>query len=101
MGWRDDPRNAGQEHDLPAGTVLRWTPYTPSDGDHDHCVICWAKFVPPATPAGADTRERHHAGYATTEAHPRRARALWVCAACAGELAAELGWTLEGRPFPP
>ena len=98
MSWRDDSRNTGQEHDLPPGTVLQWTPYESSDGDHEHCLICWVKFVPTGVPAGADPHERHHAGYTTTEAHPHGARSLCICAGCGGELSAELGRVLEGGP---
>ena len=71
---------------LPEGTVFRWRDYeVPRPGwDHDHCVFCWAKFVPRSEQGKKSLERDNHTiysvGYATVE--PSGSAFEWVCRPC-------------------
>ncbi|MGH2869811.1 MAG: hypothetical protein ACRDNK_19870 [Solirubrobacteraceae bacterium] len=81
-------------------THFRWREYAAPapTWDHDHCLFCWAKFVPPSR-AGEDwlsddTHEIHFEGYATVE--PSGSGFEWVCGRCFDDFASELEFVVVG-----
>ena len=79
---------------LPAGTAFRWRDYEAPrpDWDHDHCVFCWAKFVPRTELGKGWLEQDHHTiyseGYATVE--PSGSGFEWVCRPCFDDFSDEL-----------
>lgn len=73
------------------GVKMQWKKYRQySDRwDHDHCVVCGAKF------AEFDGEDILHEGYATTGEYPRGADYEWVCKTCFDELQTALNWIAE------
>ena len=83
----------------PRGTRFRWREYTaPKPGwDHDHCLFCWAKFLPWSEEDKewlvADRHTIHFEGYATVEASGSGFD--WVCRPCFDDFAEELAFVVE------
>jgi len=57
----------------------KYTRYS-EDWDHDHCEVCWAKFMEFGS---CDT---HAEGYCTEDSRH------WVCAPCFADLKNDMGW---------
>ena len=96
----DDWRRQGQERDLPPGTAFVRRDYRALNehSEHDHCEMCWAKFMDPQFSAGhAKFIEDHPdvltVGLVTQGGEPRRER--WVCEPCFADFATEFGWVLS------
>jgi hypothetical protein len=68
------------------GTRFIWRDYTAPgpDWDHDHCLFCWATFVPRTDEGKEWLGQDHHTiyfdGYATIEPHEHGFG--WVCQRC-------------------
>lgn len=54
-----------------------------ADNDHEHCVMCGAKF--------SEKTEEMHCGYVTVDGRH------WVCEECLCEYRAAYDWTVEGE----
>jgi hypothetical protein len=66
--------------------------------EHDHCEMCWVKFMDPQFSAGhAQFIAEHHdvltAGLVTQVEERRQER--WVCERCFEGFATEFGWVLS------
>lgn len=59
--------------------VLSLCTYPCTEGMHDHCELCWARF--------SKAPDDLHSGY--FEPHSKS----WICADCYNELAHLFGWT--------
>jgi hypothetical protein len=60
--------------------------------DHDHCEICFAKFMePPAT-----DQDILHEGYASTQEYVRGEDYAWLCPTCFDDFSTQMGWTDVG-----
>lgn len=85
---------------LPEGTTFRWRDYdAPKPGwDHDHCVFCWAKFIPRSEQGKEwlkrDTHTIYFDGYATVE--PSGSGCDWVCRPCFDDFADEFNFAVIG-----
>lgn len=68
MGAEDDDWRLTGQDEYMSGVTLVWLPYRQwsETWDHDHCMFCWAKFVPEGIPSDA---EAEHEGY-TNEGVP-------------------------------
>jgi hypothetical protein len=73
-----------------------------AEREHEHCELCWAKFMDP------DFSEDHRrfvaehpdvlmAGYTTATEKPQRASRHWVCEPCMAYFADEFGWSVSVR----
>jgi len=64
------------------GATLHYKEYTrhSESWDHDHCLVCWAKFM---ESGGVDILNE---GYATDDDRD------WVCASCFHDLKSAMGW---------
>jgi hypothetical protein len=73
--------------DFLRGAILHWEPYLALDGawDHDHCALCWQKFMEEDLP-GVE-----QAGYVTCTT----AQAWWICPQCFEDLREEMNWQVE------
>ena len=84
----------------PSGTRFRWREYaaTTPEWDHDHCVFCWAKFLPRSEEGKEWLAQDEHAiyfeGYATVE--PSGSGFDWVCGPCFDDFADELKFVVVG-----
>lgn len=58
------------------------------DWDHDHCVVCWAKF------AEYDAPDIEHEGFTTCDDYEFGPRYHRVCEECFADLKDEMGWSL-------
>src|SRR5262245_9262078 len=69
------------------GAILHWEEYMAPSAvwDHDHCEMCWQKFMEEDLP-GVE-----HAGYVTYTP----GEVCWVCQQCFEDLAEEMGWQVE------
>lgn len=82
----------------PKGTRFRWREYVAPkpEWNHDHCLFCWAKFVPRSEEGkewlSRDTHTIYFAGYATVE--PSGSGFEWVCPSCFDDFAAELDFSV-------
>lgn len=78
----------GKRYDPFRGIRLRRKSYKAPrpDWDHDHCVICWAKF------AEFEGPEILHEGYATTAESKWGEDYHWVCPTCFDDLRNIFGW---------
>jgi hypothetical protein len=93
------------------GARLRWTRYRPptDDWDHDHCALCWAKFMdredvdavregylfrPAPDPAilPEEERTKFHHGHRIVRAPTDDE---WICATCFADFAGHFGWIGE------
>jgi hypothetical protein len=89
---------------LPIGTRLRWRDYVaPKPGwDHDHCVFCWAKFVPRAKDGNNRLERDDHTiyfeGYATVESSGSGFE--WACRPCFDDFATEFALAVVGDAPP-
>ena len=96
----DDWRRQGQEQDLPPGTVFLRRDYRALDErwEHDHCEMCWAKFMDPHFSAGHAQFIGEHPDLLTaglvTKVEERRLE-RWVCEPCFEDFATEFGWVLS------
>jgi hypothetical protein len=86
------------------GTRFRWRAYVPPkpEWDHDHCLFCWAKFVP-RSEEGKDwlTKDQHtiyFEGYATVERNGSGFE--WICRPCFDDFADELEFVLVDEAVP-
>lgn len=81
------------------GAHFHWNQYlAPKPAwDHDHCLFCWAKFVPEEEKSqhltGGDEHTIYSSGYATVEAEGSGSG--WVCRPCFEDFADELGLVVE------
>jgi hypothetical protein len=75
------------DNDYLRGATLRWAEYVaPSEvWDHDHCAMCWQKFMEEKLP-GVE-----QAGYVTDTPN----EVQWVCQRCLDDLGEEMGWQVE------
>lgn len=96
--WRRSSPGAAER------TRFRWARYVAPkpEWDHDHCLFCWAKFVP-RSEQGKDrlARDQHtiyFEGYATIE--PSGSGFEWVCRPCFEDFADELGFVVIGDAPP-
>lgn len=99
----DDWRRMGQEATLPPGTVLTRKRYhaRSETSEHEHCVICAAKFMDPNFSESHRRFIKEHPdvlteGYTTTGEHRDGADWHWVCPQCFDDFAEEFGWRLVG-----
>jgi hypothetical protein len=85
----NDWRLHGQEGYL-KGVTLSLRTYRGSEAnprwDHDHCEVCWAKFMVEDQPNAL--RE----GYCTADEY------RWVCAVCFDDFKEHFGWKLAEGP---
>ena len=88
----------------PAGTHFRWREYfaPKPEWDHDHCLFCWAKFVP-CSEEGKDwlAQDQHtiyFEGYATVEASGSGYE--WVCWPCFDDFVDEYQFAVDPDPGP-
>jgi hypothetical protein len=56
-------------------------PFLASDGTHDHCELCWARF------------SKHPIDFKNGYYEPKSKS--WICPDCYRELAPLFGWTVE------
>jgi hypothetical protein len=95
----DDWRRQGQERDLQPGTVFVARDYRALDErwEHDHCEMCWAKFMDPHSADHAQLLGEHPgvltAGLVTRVVE--RPKERWVCEPCFEDFATEFGWVLS------
>jgi hypothetical protein len=88
----------------PKGTHFRWREYVAPrpDWDHDHCLFCWAKFVPRSEEGkewlGRDSHTIYFDGYATVE--PSEPGCEWVCQRCFNDFSEEMEFVIEGPGAP-
>ena len=93
----DDWRRRGQAEYL-TGATFTWRNYRERSTrwEHEHCEMCWAKFVEPSLleelRAGSDDHTLYSAGFTTTADDTRRLGEHWVCAACVADFADEFSW---------
>jgi hypothetical protein len=96
----DDWRRQGQEQDLPPGTVFLRRDYRALDErwEHDHCEMCWAKFMDPQFSAGHAQFIGEHPDVLTvslvTKVEERRLE-RWVCEPCFEDFATDFDWVLR------
>jgi len=78
-----DWRLQGQEKFI-QGVVLVKRPYRShpqnADRDHDHCELCWAKFMVEGNP------DSLHEGYSTEDEY------RWICKTCFTDFRVMFGW---------
>jgi hypothetical protein len=69
------------------GATLHWEQYlAPSETwDHDHCAMCWQKFMEDELPGVERT------GYVTYTP----TQACWICPQCFEDLHEEMGWQIS------
>lgn len=79
------------EHEHLVGITLRRMPYFrwSESWDHDHCELCWAKFM---VASDAGDPEVEHEGYANEGVEGIRDHYWWICVDCFAERAGEFGW---------
>src|SRR5262249_20729812 len=75
------------DKDYLRGATLHWEDYmAPSETwDHDHCAMCWQKFMEAELP-GVE-----QAGYVTYTSEQQ----WWICRRCFEDLGEEMGWRIE------
>lgn len=73
--------------DFLRGATLAWQEYiAPSEvWDHDHCALCWQKFMEDDLPG---VEQAGYAAYTTGEV-------WWICQRCFDDLGEEMGWQVE------
>jgi hypothetical protein len=79
--------------DFLRGATLAWEEYlAPSETwDHDHCAMCWQKFME------VDWPGVEHAGYVAYTP----GEVWWICQRCFEDLHEEMGWQVEPPEEPP
>ena len=80
--WKNDWRITGQE-DFLLNAVLTRSDYT--GDDHEHCVLCWHKFMKDAE----NSENCSSAGYVTEDSE------YWICDKCFADFAKPFGWKLK------
>jgi hypothetical protein len=95
----------GQERDLPPGTALVFKRYRARSKtwEHEHCLLCFTKFMDPGFSEGHRRFVEEHddvltEGYTTTAQHEQGADRYWVCPPCVEDFAEEFGLQVAGGP---
>lgn len=72
------------------GAAWSWATWSPlrDSWDHDHCVVCWARFATLDTPGEEALRE----GFAT-EGPAGQPTYHWLCSDCFGAHREVFGWS--------
>ena len=95
----DDWRRRGQERDLPPGTAFMRRDYRALDEkwEHDHCEMCWTKFMDPQFSPGHAQFIAENSDVLTEDLVTRvedRRKEHWVCEPCFEDFPTEFGWVL-------
>jgi len=100
--WRLD---RGQARYLRGATVVRKPYHAWSETwEHDHCELCWAKFVDPTVSEAHAQLVRDDPtvlteGYAALGTGPNREDDChWICTACFEDFRTRFGWRVAATP---